>query len=430
MALRLLGESDDVGDCLLSLQTQPRPEPERHQGVASQRVRFVALGALLASALIGCGRTAPAAAPRPAVPHLSASPVRHAPRAPARGLDGPQPGQAGPLSATFVSPSDGWVLVSVSCGRAFCLRLQHTTDGGGRWTVVPSAQLASPAIAGQVRAVRFADPQDGWLYGSGLFATHDGGRSWHPVALPGLGRPLAQVATLAALDGVVDAIVVEGRNSDTGGPSRLYVSDITHDDWRPVAGVGGSGGWGTLSAAGGVGYVSVLRESFAGGGAPVVVTGLDLFRSFDGLSWARLPTPPCVTGIPAAATSTVLYLVCGGGAAAGSQGKPVYRSDNGGDTWLPVTSAPFGGDLDGAVASADTLLVSWGGGAAGIYVSLDNGEHWASAYTGKIPVGITEMGMTTATQGYAIDSRSLLVMTHDAGRHWAVVRLAAEPARA
>lgn len=131
-----------------------------------------------------------------------------------------------------------------------------------------------------------------------------------------------------------------------------------------------------------------------------------------------------------AATSTVLYLVCGGGAAAGSQGKRVYRSDDGGDSWLPVSSAPFGGDLDGAAASPDTLLVSWGGGAAGIYASLDNGGHWASAYTGKIPIGITEMGMTTATQGYAIDSRSLLVMTHDAGRHWAVVRLAAEPARA
>src|SRR5260370_11753901 len=83
VALRLLRESDDAGDCLLSLLTQPRPEPERHQGVGSQHARFVALGALLASALIGCGRTAPAAAPRPAVPHPSASPARHAPRAPA-----------------------------------------------------------------------------------------------------------------------------------------------------------------------------------------------------------------------------------------------------------------------------------------------------------------------------------------------------------
>ena len=70
------------------------------------------------------------------------------------------------------------------------------------------------------------------------------------------------------------------------------------------------------------------------------------------------------------------------------------------------------------------MLVSWGGGGAGIYASLDNGGHWASVYTGEIAVGITEMGMTTATQGYAIDSRSFLVMTHNAGRHWAVVRLA------
>src|SRR5216683_2965648 len=352
VALRLLRESDDTGDCMLSLLTQPRPEPERHQGVGSQSARFVALGALLASALIGCGRTAPAGAPRPATPHPSTSPVRHVPRAPARSQTEPPPGQAGPLSATFVSPSEGWVLVGVSCGRAFCLQLQHTTDGGSAWTVVPSPQLASPAVAGQVRAVRFADSQDGWVYGSRLFATHDGGRSWRAVALPDLGRPLAEVVTLTVLDGFADALVAEGLNPNIGGPSRLYVSDITRDDWRPVA--------------------------------------------------------------------------------AGAQAKPVYRSDDGGDTWIPVASAPFGGDLDGAAASPDTLLVAWYSGDAGIYASLDNGEHWASAYTGKIPVGIgiIEMAMTTATQGYAIDSRSLLVMTHDAGRHWAVVRLAAEPARA
>lgn len=398
--------------------------------MGSQSARFVALAALLTSALIACGRTAPAAAPRPATPHPSTSPRRPAPRAPTRSLAEPPPGQTGPLSATFVSPSEGWVLVSVSCRPAFCLQLQHTTDGGGRWAVVPSPQLASPALAGQVSAVRFADPEDGWLYGSRLLATHDGGRSWQAVALPGFGRPLADVAALAALDGFVDAVIAQGVNPNDGGPTRLYVSDITRDDWRRVGGVGGTGGWGTISAADGVGYASMLAESYAGGGAPIVATGLDFYRSSDGRSWARLPAPPCATGIPAAATSTVLYLVCGGGAAAGSQDKRVYRSDNGGDSWQRVTSAPFGGDLDGAAASPDTLLVSWGGGAAGIYISLDSGEHWASAYTGKIADGITEMGMTTATQGYAIDSRSLLVMTHDAGRHWAAVRLAAEPARA
>lgn len=397
--------------------------------MGSQSARFVALGALLATALIGCGRTAPAAAPRPATVRPSTSPLRHVPRAPATSQTEPPPGQAGPLSATFVSSSEGWVLVSVSCGRAFCLQLQHTTDGGSRWKVVPSPELASPAVVGQVSAVRFADSQDGWVYGSRLFATHDGGRSWRAVPLPDLGRPLAEVAALTVLDGFVDAIVVEGLDPDIGGPSKLYVSDITRDDWRPVPGVGGSGRWGTLTSADGVGYVAIPAESYAGGGAPIVTTGLDFFRSSDGRSWARLPASPCA-GIPAAATSTVLYLVCGAGVAAGSQGKPVYRSDDGGDTWLAVTSAPFGGDLDGAAASPDTPLVSWGGAAAGIYASHDSGERWASAYTGKIPIGITEMGMTTATQGYAIDSRSLLVMTHDAGRHWAVVRLAAELARA
>src|SRR5258708_22253465 len=257
--------------------TQLRPEPGRHQGVGSESARLVALGALLASAVIGCGRAAPAAAPRPATPHPSTSRARHAPRAPARGQSEPPPGQAGLLSATFVSPSEGWVLVGVSCGRALCLQLQHTTDGGSTWTVVPSPQLASPAVAGQVRAVRFADSQDGWVYGPGLFATHDGGRSWRAVAVPGLGRPLAQVVTLTVLDGFADALVAEGLDPNIGGPSKLCVSDITPGDWRPVSGVGGSGNWGTPPSADGARYAPGTAGSFPGHRAPTAGTRRGLF---------------------------------------------------------------------------------------------------------------------------------------------------------
>ncbi len=190
-----------------------------------------------------------------------------------------------------------------------------------------------------------------------------------------------------------------------------------------------TGGWlprsaaadpGSLSAADGIGYAAFTEESAIAAGT--TVTGMALYRSRDGRDWARLPAPPCI-GTPAAATGTVLYLVCGDGVAAGSSGKLVYGSADGGRTWRHLTSAPFGGDLDGVAASPDTLLVSWGGGAAGIYASLDGGGHWATAYTGQIAYGITELGMTTAAQGYAIDSRSVFLMTRDAGRHWTAIRV-------
>jgi photosystem II stability/assembly factor-like uncharacterized protein len=360
----------------------------------SRSARIVTLGSLLAAAVLAGGCAAPAV---------------------------PVPGQPGPLvSATFVSPSQGWLLVAVRCGPAFCLRLEHTTDGGRRWASVRGSDLARPALAGPIEAIRFADPRDGWAYGSRrLLATHDGGRTWQAVAIPGLGRPLGAVEALGVTDGTVDVVVADGTNPNDGGPWQLYASSVGRDDWTLVPAVGGSGP-GSLTAADGIGYAAFAEYSATAAGT--TVTGRVLYRSDDGRNWARLPTPPC-TGTPAAATRTLLYLVCVKGAAAGSEGKLVYGSADGGRTWRHLTSAPFAGDLDGIAASPDTLLVSWGGGAGGIYASVDGGEHWAAAYAGHIPYGMTAMGMTTATRGYAIDSRSVFLVTRDAGRHWAAVRV-------
>jgi len=371
----------------------------------SKSAWFAALGSLLAVALLGCA--APAGPARPAAAGLSS---------PARAMD-TLPGRPGPLlSATFVSASQGWLLVSVRCGRASCLRLEHTADGGRRWTAVPGAQLSRPALAGQIGAIRFADPRDGWAYGlRRLLATHDGGRTWRAVALPGLGRPLAAVSAVGVLDGTVDILVAAGRNPEDGGPSQLYASDLAGGGWHAVPAVRASGTGASFTAAAGAGYAALPEESATAAGT--TVTSVALYRSRDGRNWVRRPAPPCA-GTLAAATGNLLYLVCVDGAAAGSTGKLVYGSADGGRTWRRLTSAPSGGDLDGVTATRDTLLVSWGGGNAGMYASLDGGAHWVTAYAGHIPYGITVLGMVTATQGYAIDSGSVLLLTRDAGRHW------------
>jgi photosystem II stability/assembly factor-like uncharacterized protein len=393
---------------------QPEPEPVRHQDMRSRSARIATLGALVAMAIIGSGCATPATPAHPAV-----SPPR--PFSGTRLAADTLPGQPGSLlSATFVSPSQGWLLVSIRCGPTSCLHLEHTTDAGRRWTAVTSPELGRPALSGRIFAIQFADSRDGWAYGSGpLLATRDGGRTWQAAALPGLGGPGTGVQALGVLDGTVDVLVAEGRNPNDGGPSRLYASDVAHDSWHPVPAVGANGAGGFFASADGVGYAAFPEESATATGT--TTTGLALYRSRDGRNWARLPDPPC-PGTPAAATSTVLYLVCVDGAAAGSTGKLVYGSADGGRTWRQVTNAPSGGDLDGMAASPDTLLVSWGGGDAGIYVSLNGGEHWATAYAGHIPDAIADMVMITATRGYAIDSGSVLLTTRDAGRRWVAFR--------
>src|SRR5581483_4839251 len=104
-----------------------------------------------------------------------------------------------PWAASFVSPSTGFVLGGLGCrlprrGRlpppACRPALEATSDGGATWTrlaVPPRAELSSfvdPADAYAVTGVAFADRSNGWLFGPGLWATHDGGRHWSHPAVP------------------------------------------------------------------------------------------------------------------------------------------------------------------------------------------------------------------------------------------------------
>lgn len=74
------------------------------------------------------------------------------------------------------------------CARPPCTSVLRTLDGGGHWVGLPApraaltlVETASSATTGDVSRIRFADPSNGWAYGPGLWATHDGARSWHQV---------------------------------------------------------------------------------------------------------------------------------------------------------------------------------------------------------------------------------------------------------
>ena len=99
-----------------------------------------------------------------------------------------------PESVTFISPNVGWVLGLTLCGGSSCLRLATTADAGTSWSWVAGADL--PAISPTSDwELRFANSEDGWISGSHLYSTHDGGRTWAQVALPGVG-PNASVDAL------------------------------------------------------------------------------------------------------------------------------------------------------------------------------------------------------------------------------------------
>jgi photosystem II stability/assembly factor-like uncharacterized protein len=89
------------------------------------------------------------------------------------------------LSAAFVDPLDGWLLVQEgSATGATAEGLFHTADGGKTWL-----NQGDPVPAPDwVFRIVFSDPFRGWLYslssGPDAYATADGGITWRRVALP------------------------------------------------------------------------------------------------------------------------------------------------------------------------------------------------------------------------------------------------------
>ncbi|HWD08041.1 MAG TPA: YCF48-related protein, partial [Actinomycetota bacterium] len=117
-------------------------------------------------------------------------------------------------SVTFVSANEGWVLggACATCTAA----ILHTADGGKTWAPVPAPAVplaqAPDASNGGVSAIRFANANDGWLFGPELWSTHDGGASWSRPGAPGLSSQYAYVDDLEAANGLASAAVLTDGN--------------------------------------------------------------------------------------------------------------------------------------------------------------------------------------------------------------------------
>jgi len=348
----------------------------------------------------------------------SPTPTPHATPAPATALH--------PESVTFISPEVGLVIGLSPCGGAQCLRLAKTVDAGLHWTWV-TANLSgiSPAEAWRLR---FADAENGWIFGPLLFATHDGGRTWTRIALPRLGSPGGAVSALEAVDGHVFAEVDENNALDTVPfPFVLFSSSVSSNSWTAVANVAhGSGG-------------SSDEISIAQGSIWVLQGSTHLYHSSNGVSWhsSSMPCPASDsfgTSV-GAATSSRLLIVCGGSGYAGGQGKTAYVSTNGGASYQLVSDPPMPGQIEEAAGSPTAIAIAALSGASWIYTSFDNGHSWATTTLtesfgpGASDAPLSDLGFTTATQGVVIVDGGLpadpehfqLLMTRDGGHTWKAV---------
>jgi photosystem II stability/assembly factor-like uncharacterized protein len=288
--------------------------------------------------------------------------------------------------------------------------------------------------------VRFADAANGWIFGPGLWVTHNGGASWRQLSTHG-----QMVTSLEAADGRAVAVFA------TTTTFQVYTSAVGSDTWQPVPGASGPASGGIddvdrnpqVAIEGSIAYVASDGET----ADDTTNGGVLLSGPADGSApWQRLPVPcPRYNDfpMPVAAAPGELVLGCGGSAAMGTSPKYVYRSTDGGHTWTtgPAPGSPYTGELpeagfldDIAVTPAGAIVAS---GDREAYFSWDNGTTWhtptalAAAVSRDAYAGEVLIGMTTSEQGFALplteifdaNGSSWIWMTYDAGHTWTRVPL-------
>jgi hypothetical protein len=323
-------------------------------------------------------------------------------------------------SVTFVSSQEAFVLGTAPCAKAPCTSIVRTLDRGVSWRGLPapvvplgdsSADPAGPAVWG----IRFTDPSDGFVYGSGLWETSDGGEQWTKALSPG-----GTILSLEVIDGQVltltTACTANGGCAQTGALSR-----------RPLAG----GAWQTVAQVSNPGAIATQAQVAA------ILDGTSVIVTTDGGLSTVTHATPCATGGVTVASSVAvtgsdgLALLCAGDAAMGSVDKTVYVSDDLGAHWTRAGSPARGGDPDGMSAgSTSQFVAAAASGASMLYHSADGGAQWATAYSaGDGGLGFGDLGFTTATDGVVVygpvlsDSNTearpgRLLLTSNGGASW------------
>lgn len=322
-------------------------------------------------------------------------------------------GGFGPSSVTFVSTRLGWALETTAtpgCDER-CGRLWRTGDGGRTWSQVATppvrAAEASVGAPGSV-GVRFANADDGWVFGPELWVTRDGGAHWSRSQLPvGAG----QVVAVEASAGAVHAVVF-------GDGFRVITSPVDHDAWQssPTMVPTGAGPIPAVQLVlhGQAGWMLVVNRGVIGGE-----------RLING-QW-RPWTPPCVgvdgPALLAASTTTDLVAICDEGVHAERPGgEHAYRSHDGGDTFQRLTVAvPIGPVAVAAPTPASWLIAGTDSNSIGVLMrTVDAGATWTTVHRDDQGQGWGELGFTSPQQGAAVrqSQPGRLLITYDAGTTW------------
>lgn len=343
-----------------------------------------------------------------------------------------------PAAVSFISPARGWVLGRFGCRE--CAALRVTTDGGRHWSALPAPRVPLwfyARQAAQARAVTdlgFANSRDGFMYGPGLYATRDGGRSWQAQHLPA-------VAGLGIGGGYAFALTRLGR---TDGHAALWRTVVGQDRWTrlPLPAAAGSPaatGVFTLQLAVDGTDVVLMQPGASGPQVPAKQVGRFWVSVDAGESW-RVRAVPCTNPSGPAAVFALafkqpdIWLVDCFDDEQSSQEQNtqhhLFRSGDAGRHWTRLAD-PTRHNMPALLAdngAGDTVLAT-DGVSDTLVGSFDGDRHWQPLiHSGGSFFGWADLRYVSTHTAFVVGPTHYapehLYRTDDGGRHWRALRIA------
>lgn len=352
--------------------------------------------------------------------------------------------------AAFTSPADGYGYFLA--GPTGCTgQVGHSTDGGAVFHHLVTVHTWSCASGTAWRMELASDAHgDVFLFGAGLFASHDGGRVWSRVR--GIGQVLAVAPagrSIWLLTQTCEARVQfelcrpDLETSANGGrtwrqsPVQPFRSAYRDYQAGSGTGLGASQTW-LIRTGPAAGYVILPPFGFGRPSAPLRVTRTG------GRSWSaeRIPCVGQTAAVTVPPGTAALAAVCAGqpgGADGPHQAKMVAVSSDRGRTWTTRKPCPLNinnglrCNLDwgylSEIAAPSPRVIFMTGPAVSLDVSRDGGARWhfASPPPGGIYSDTYQVQFFSRSDGLLVGvnqagSRALAIWhTADGGLKWRLV---------
>ncbi len=314
------------------------------------------------------------------------------------------------------------------------VRLALTNDGGHSWRLIgaaaPIRRTPWPNMGDQLVA---ASARRVWAIvgNGGVLTTTDGGRSWRRMRLPG---PAVELIRAGADVWMVTCPPAPSRDSPLACRPRLWRASIGTGTWKPVllpelAAQEAASVRLALSSDQRA-LLNLVTAGRRGGGEMAI--SLNAGRSWRIRADPRWDRSPCSFGAgTAAAKSGVFWLLCIGGAAAGSSTKGLAQSTDSGATWHTVsavtslTRQPAPGSLplaEPGFLAAGSAQRLWLSTTNWLVESNDGGRIWREV-PGVFSIGgwPTTISVLDARHAWLLAPGAGMWSTSD-GRHWAPIR--------